>query len=1257
MSQYSSSTGHNDSGAVSIPSFQEFLGQMLLTIASKIYNNRMDSRDSMPSTLLPCLVILGTAPLSRHTDDNLLKFGKFATDQLEFKIRLVAHPGTYRMLKLGMYRNTKSRKNGKKTTWVAGMDFYFQSISHVSCTRLSQGGTKSYLNRSFDPFNFYQSPIQASSGSLRLSFRFSRALLYYEEIRLVSETEKQQVQQLQEFADSVSADTPREITFLVPEDRCPAEERFPDFSQDVVTIHPSSHFTRESSHLNVFKAISLVSSMVSDPLAPWFARSPVKELINIRTILEEDEENTRQGITNTDRPLIPDIAPLIKFFDDRQFKITQAYGTMDSEDRARIRSGNTAPQEFQCHILVLPQNLDRLGNPSTVAVAVRVHPGSARLLSSATECAIQVLGAKRTKNPPYEVDIFQELPEVLGRIARENIDDPSAINPEVFVNYCNVIKHEEQIGAEKAKAIRTELEDIHSGFWASGRMADVLDLREFVAKHKGHLRMPQVKSKALEYELATWNARAIDTIFPLFGSRFRIFLAKIPLEPYIKPTLVPKTFEQEMEAYGEVQYPASTRRGNVAPSPLALDIYRWLPSLESPKSDSVVNHFAIFPGMVRALDGTAPEHLQSMYNDFDECKKQLFSEHMKHLPCGLAVIPGVAASGMSTFVKFYALMHLAEQPPPGSRNQVLVLAQQHQVLDSYEASFRRSLEGYGAPPHTFPRIERVYTTSTEIRVAVDTLSQPTSVPVPNGLDTIDQHLTESILDEFHQLAEKTSQDSNSGLIDSSIINDAQSRSEEYSSFSFPARHVDKRTDPIKSIYEAKLREANIVLATPSTACGVLFRREFHPTLVIMDQNACMRELTTIMAISSFPSAKLFMLLGDPQQHVPATNYHFGTSQAFDNQISLSCLDRIKRGGAALPGLFYNHRQYGYLQGKPSAWFYDDLMKSGIKGHFPPAVRVVHSMIAKLTGLHKSARIVVDVTNSTEKRVDTSFKNAYHLHYVLKILEFFLNNSAFTSIDGKQPGTIAVISYYEAQAAEIQLALRRREVLESRLYVTGEDIAKRVRVGTVDSFHGEGADLVIIDYTRTKGPGLTGDTHLNATAHTRSIQGEIILMNRSSFARHKNSAKDSLTKNLNMIYNHLEGKGCVLKTTFCERCLGWGHKSGSCKGKMKCSKCYETGHVVSSCVAVKCLYCGELGHPIIECNSSVVPAKACCRCGGDHLQVNCTESPEVYCTDCNNPGHFPGRDLCRTAQRLLQQQQSVLWDDPTEKDNEQDLEDW
>ncbi|KAI0853666.1 hypothetical protein F5Y00DRAFT_269093 [Daldinia vernicosa] len=65
-----------------------------------------------------------------------------------------------------------------------------------------------------------------------------------------------------------------------------------------------------------------------------------------------------------------------------------------------------------------------------------------------------------------------------------------------------------------------------------------------------------------------------------------------------------------------------------------------------------------------------------------------------------------------------------------------------------------------------------------------------------------------------------------------------------------------------------LQEAQIVFATPAAARETFFRKAFEPTLVVMDENARMRELTTAMCISSLFAVKLFILLGDPQQLLP-----------------------------------------------------------------------------------------------------------------------------------------------------------------------------------------------------------------------------------------------------------------------------------------------------------------------------------------------------------------------------------------------------
>ncbi|KAI2601788.1 hypothetical protein GGR54DRAFT_53980 [Hypoxylon sp. NC1633] len=109
-------------------------------------------------------------------------------------------------------------------------------------------------------------------------------------------------------------------------------------------------------------------------------------------------------------------------------------------------------------------------------------------------------------------------------------------------------------------------------------------------------------------------------------------------------------------------------------------------------------------------------------------------------------------------------------------------------------------------------------------------------------------------------------------------------------------------------------------------------------MVILDENARMHELTTLMAISSFPTAELVILLGDPNQLKPHISSYGAEELAslFDAQVVLSCINRLVQAGVTTPGLNHNHRQYAGLWKEPSFWFYNNKMVPGIDEQFPPS---------------------------------------------------------------------------------------------------------------------------------------------------------------------------------------------------------------------------------------------------------------------------------------------------------------------------------
>ncbi|KAI0852119.1 AAA domain-containing protein [Daldinia vernicosa] len=1190
------------------------------------------------SQSVSCLVILDGTPLNLHEHGNLAKLGRGSFRQLEFKLKLEYHPASYSRVVMAFIRNHPG--GDRRQFWIGRMEFYLQSISELSCARQPKDRATISLNRDF---NLEPGTVEAPEGCIYLSFRVDRVIFYYDPVTITTTVFKRQIKQMAEFADSVNKGSSKEVAFIVKDNApSPAWEYTPnDTLPQSAPVVSTDQYLECDSNLNAFIAVAKFMEIKSDRLAPWFRLSPRQQLLNSRTILQVGKKYVVSGGRKVIRPELESVHPCVKFFDLRQYKVAQAYGTVDDAARVQAIANEMAKKQFRCYLFAFSQNKDDSGNPSAVAVAIPLGPNTHLLPRKGSDCKISISGLVRAKNPPYEVDIEADLPLFLHELISRAVQGYQ--DSDDFIEMYNVVK--DGTSEEKIAEVRSDLKDIYVDAQTTGGAVDEEGLEDFVTKHAAHLQVPEVPDKDAEEKLFQWNARATDTPLPLLGGSFRVFIAKIPLEPwseswggerrrsnfglefpqegenygvYVQRTLeeeeaksctitvktLEKTLRQEIQAHGEIQCRPSVPADAPGVSDLAVSIYNWLPTLELPPegSESLIDHFDLFPGMKRAVDGNAPGHLQQMYDSFDESKKSTFSEHMRKIPFGLAAIPGTAACGKSLFVKFYAALHLLEELPEDSPpNKVLIIHPHNQALDDFELGFRRTLEKYGAPPEMFPRMERVHSIPTEVSAAMKSLSRgdlPTAES--DELDATDHFLAEYVLTEFQRNAAEYSKQKgrnnfHTQSLHTSVLRDVQEHPNDYKYIinlqkigrtrGLSKSNKTEAENMIKKIYEKKLRQAQIVFATPSAARETLFRKAFEPTLVIMDENARMRELTTIMCIASFPTAKLFMLLGDPRQLTPFTSSTPGEMKApFDPQISISCLDRLFRAGVSFKGLVHNHRQYANLQQEPSTWFYKGSMQSSIAkaDRFPPSVIRVQQIIRKLTGIPDSNRVIVDITNSKEERAFLSVKNERHAFYVLRALRYFYLDAKFTSLDESVLGSIAIIPFYDAQVTEIESLLRNRKVVHNLFGVTPAKLAERVRVSTLDSFQGGQADLVILDYTRSNRPGFTGDSHRNVVAHTRSVQGEIVLLRESVFGPGSGDSRSSA--NLRLMYRALDRESRVHKTIFYENCLDFGHEQKYCRGTAHCSTCFGEGHTMSACLMDKlaCKNCGAKGHFAKNC---------------------------------------------------------------------------
>lgn len=1267
--------------------------------------------------------MLAGKPLNINSGETLVNLGRGSVDQLEFSFKLEFHPAMYNKARVLIHRNGFSESKHMRKIWVGAMEFYFQSITKVSATKMPKDSASVMITEGFVASG--GPAVEIDTGVLRLSFNVSRAFIYHDKNKVADSEEMQaQIKQMVEFAESVSGQFPKEIAFYcVNDDKTPQSDQAEGGSGKVVRIGPDHGFTSEVSNLNVFVALTMIHKDKRDPLRPWFARSPRMEVLNGGTVLVTGEKYPGAGNIQVSRPITDSTIPAsIKFYDTRQYRVAQTYGTLDDSARAQAVANDMKEQTFQCHIISLPGNYDGCGNPSSVAIAISLQRDLV-LPRKGEDCKICFSDLRRVQNEKYDVDIAEHLPGFLTNLMYSAMQAQQ--EAEDFVLRYDVVKDEKATGSIMAAEIRTALTAIYTTSENVGGIVNLKNLQEFAKKYQLHLKIPVVKTdEDMQKRLFQWHARVTDNPLPLLNSAFKVFVAKVPQEPwfescggdrrranfclqlpkqgeqygdYIQRILDAatvacaiqvepdtKTLRQEIQAHGEMQHPESTPDETPRPSELALRIYEWLPSLCSPPP-FVVDHFALFPFMSSVLNKEAPQHLQRMYDDLDESKKTTFADHMKRIPCGLAAIPGTAACGKSKFAQFYTLMLLAAnaKEDASTRHKVLILAPHNQALDDLEPKFRRALEKYGAPPEYVPQMERVYGIISEVGAAVGALSRTKDEGQqrPDEVDAADHFLAEFVLDEFKHYADQHSKQRgrknfHSHSLHASVLEHVRENPAsnvnivkfQKAAMKGDELHMSLKADAtrdIKELYRKKLQNADIVFATPSAARETFFRDAFKPTLVIVDENSRMRELTSIMCISSFPTAEMFMLLGDPHQLVPYVSSNPNKMTApFDPQLNVSCLERMQRAGVAFDGLLHNHRQYGNLSKDPSRWFYDKTMRSAIKEQFPPPVSHVSKMIRENIG-GSGSRVIVDITSAKEEAVAFSFKNGQHIQYILEMVQIFFRDAKFTSVDGSRPGSIAIIPMYDAQVTELEALLRDRKLVRNLFATDPDQLARRVQVSTLDGFQGGQADLVIVDYTRTERPGFTGDIHRITVAHTRSIQGEIVLLRQQSFSNTKAYMRNLMTKNLHMVYSKLQQDLSVIKTVVCQKCLHPGHEESKCAGTPRCMNCaYLGGHRTSACSLSKsldvteasgsgdkpachrcqspehlakdcprkltCRNCEKPGHMGKDCpDRPAGKPMACYRCGGEHVKAECPHPADVRCTDCGG-NHVSGVGLCRST---------------------------
>ena len=285
------------------------------------------------------------------------------------------------------------------------------------------------------------------------------------------------------------------------------------------------------------------------------------------------------------------------------------------------------------------------------------------------------------------------------------------------------------------------------------------------------------------------------------------------------------------------------------------------------------------------------------------------------------------------------------------------------------------------------------------------------------------------------------------------------------------------------LYFDTLRYADFIATTPVTAPRIA--EVFNPELIIFDECAHARELSTMIGLAYF-EPKAWFFVGDHRQTEP---YVRARKCQFSLQLQMSTIERADRNGATTNQLLVNHRAFGGLERLASNLFYGGAMRCGKTEDelFPHGVNNQPSWLKSLLEgqeLVVPRLLVISHGHRTVARVGTSCWNPGHQKTTLEHVGSLLEDPSFMHPDGVNPGTIMILAHYKEAVNRYQGAINRLFSKQSK---------RRVQVRTVDTAQGQEADVVVLDMVNDRQTVHIANRKRLCVALTRARQAEIILV--------------------------------------------------------------------------------------------------------------------------------------------------------------------
>jgi len=267
---------------------------------------------------------------------------------------------------------------------------------------------------------------------------------------------------------------------------------------------------------------------------------------------------------------------------------------------------------------------------------------------------------------------------------------------------------------------------------------------------------------------------------------------------------------------------------------------------------------------------------------------------------------------------------------------------------------------------------------------------------------------------------------------------------------------------VEDVKASLARHAEVVVASCIGAHSLIEAEAGPFELVVLDEAAQTTEPALCCALAA-AKAEQVVFFGDTRQLPPTV---VSGDRELRYALGRSPMERLERSGVGLQTLHVQYRMPPALVEFPSRHFYRGVVQSSDS---VSRRTVPRGFVWPVGGLPLA---FLDV-NGEEKAHEAGFSNALEAEIVVDVVSEFLR---------KEEGAVVVLSPYAKQVSRVRTALRRAGV-------------EGVRVGSVDSFQGQEADIVVFSATRSNQEGSLGfvrDARRLNVALTRAKRGLVVV---------------------------------------------------------------------------------------------------------------------------------------------------------------------